>query len=168
MSADDIVVVGRITSVFGIRGWVKIASFTDPLENLLAYQPWLLNEAGHWRQAAVAETASRNKGFIARMVDCDDRDAASRFTGLDIGVPRRTLPAAGEDEFYWSDLVGCRVETVDGTDLGRIERMLATGANDVMIVKSEERERLVPFTAAAVPSVDLAQRRVVVNWDPEF
>lgn len=167
----DVVVVGRVTSVFGIKGWVKVASFTDPADNLLEYGPWLLNERGLWHEVEVTEVArhsGRKGGFIARFGDCRDRDAAARFTGLDIGVARSELPEAGEDEYYWSDLTGCRVRTTDGVELGVIERLFATGSNDVMVVKGEGRERLVPFTAEAVPSVDIAAGEVTVDWDPDF
>jgi 16S rRNA processing protein RimM len=166
-----VVVVGRVTSVFGIKGWVKVASFTEPAENLLDYGPWLLNEQGIWREVEVTEVATRGGrkgGFVARFGDCRDRDAAARFTGLDIGVARSELPAAGEDEYYWSDLTGCRVRTTDGVELGVIERLFATGSNDVMVVKGAGRERLVPFTAEAVPSVDIAAGEVIVDWDPDF
>ncbi len=169
--AAEVVVVGRVTSVFGIKGWVKVASFTEPAENLLDYGPWLLNERGVWREVEVTEVARRSGrkgGFIARFGDCRDRDAAARFTGLDIGVARSELPEAGEGEYYWSDLTGCRVRTMDGVDLGVIERLFATGSNDVMVVKGEGRERLVPFTAEAVPSVDIAAGEVIVDWDPDF
>lgn len=169
--ATDVVVVGRVTSVFGIKGWVKVASFTEPMDNLLDYGPWLLNEHGVWREADVTELARRSGrkgGFIARFGDCRDRDAAARFTGLDIGVPRSELPEAGEDEYYWSDLAGCRVRTTDGVELGVIDRLFATGSNDVMVVKGDGRERLVPFTAEAVPRVDIAAGEVTVDWDPDF
>ena len=170
-SDDDLVVVGRVTSVFGIKGWVKVASFTEPQDNLLDYGPWLLNEHGTWRATEVSEITRRSGskgGFIARFEDCRDRDAAARYTGLDIAVPRTALPAAGTDEYYWSDLTGCRVRTVSGEELGVIDRVFATGSNDVLVVKGEGRERLIPFTAAAVPEVDLDARLVCVDWDPDF
>ncbi|MEE2890904.1 MAG: ribosome maturation factor RimM [Pseudomonadota bacterium] len=168
---NDFVVVGRITSVFGIKGWAKVASFTEPQDNLLDYGPWLLNEQGRWRTVEVSEIARRSGskgGFIARFDDCRDRDAAARYTGLDIAVPRAALPAAEADEYYWSDLTGCRVRTLSGEALGAVDRIFATGANDVLVVKGEGRERLIPFTAAAVPKVDLDARVVYVDWDPDF
>ena len=171
-SAEDVVVVGRITSVFGIKGWVKVASFTDPQDNLLDYGPWLVNERGVWREVEVSEVArrgGRKGGFIARIAACSDRDSAARYTGLDIGVARSTLPEAGEDEYYWSDLTGCRVRTTDGVGLGVVERLLATGANDVIVVRDAAgRERLIPFTAEAVPEVDVAAGELIVDWDPDF
>ena len=83
-------------------------------------------------------------------------------------MARSALPAAGEDEYYWSDLTGCRVRTTEGVELGVVERLFATGSNDVMVVQGEGRERLIPFTSAAVPSVDLDARVLVVDWDPDF
>lgn len=170
-SDAELVVVGRVTSVFGIKGWVKVASFTEPQDNLLDYGPWLLNEQGTWRAAEVAEITRRTGskgGFVARFGDCRDRDAAAGYTGLDIAVPRTALPAAGADEYYWSDLTGCRVQTLSGEELGAVDRVFATGSNDVLVVKGGGRERLIPFTSAAVPEVDLDARVMRVDWDPDF
>lgn len=168
MEADRPVVVGRITRAHGVRGWVRVQSWTAPPENLLGYGPWLLREGDAWRTLAVDEVDRQPKGLIARLEGVGDRDAAERLAGREIAVPRSCLPAAEEDEYYWFDLVGLGVRTPDGRELGRVERLLETGANDVLVVRGEDRERLVPFIESVVQEVDLEAGRLVADWDPDF
>jgi 16S rRNA processing protein RimM len=110
----------------------------------------------------------QGKGVVLKLPGCETREDAERHLGEEIWIPRAALPAPRPGEYYWVDLEGLEVLTVDGQSLGRISHMLATGANDVMVVAGE-RERLIPFTQGlAVQSVDLDAQRVVVDWDPEF
>lgn len=162
------VIVGRITAAFGVKGWVKIASFTEPADNLLDYRPWLVRAGDDWRPVSIDELGRRNKGFVARLDGCDERNGAEALAGRDIAVPRSQLPPAAPDEFYWFDLVGLDVVTVEGEALGSVTRLMPTGANDVLVVQGADRERLIPFTHAAVPDVDLDARRITVDWDPGF
>jgi 16S rRNA processing protein RimM len=168
MDPDRPVVVGRITRAHGVRGWVRIQSWTAPPENLLGYRPWLLREGDGWRALAVDEVDRQPKGLIARLGGVDDRDAADALAGREIAVPRHCLPAAEDDEYYWFDLIGLEVRTPDGRELGRIERLLETGANDVLVVRGEDRERLVPFIESVVREVDLEAGRLIADWDPDF
>lgn len=166
--AERSIVVGRVTAVFGIKGFVKVASFTDPAENLLDYRPWLLESDGRWQPVRVDAVQRHSKGFIARLDGCDDRDEADRFTGRDLAVPRSELPEAGPGEFYWFDLIGLEVMTPAGKRLGRVTRIQETGANDVLVVEDREREHLIPFVEKVVPDVDLATGRITADWDPDF
>ena len=166
--AERPIVVGRVTAVFGIKGFVKVASFTDPPENLLDYRPWLLEFDGRWQAVRVESVRRHAKGFIARLDDCDDRDEAERFTGRDLAVPRSELPAAEPGEFYWFDLIGLEVVTPAGERLGRVTRIQETGANDVLVVEDREREHLIPFVEKVVPEVDLVAGRITADWDPDF
>ena len=169
LAPDEHVIVGRVTAVFGIKGWVKVASFTEHPDDLLDYRPWRLDDGrGGWVETDVVEVARRSKGFIARLEDCRDRDAAARYAGRDIAVERSQLPPTDENEYYWSDLTGCSVVTTDGTPLGTVERLMATGANDVLVVQGEDRERLLPFTEQVIVEVDLTARMLRADWDPEF
>lgn len=160
------VVVGRITGVYGVRGWVRIASFTDPPENLLDYAPWMLDGPTGWQSLKIAEVRPQGKSFVARIEGCDDRDEARRFTGRDLAVPKAVLPAADAEEYYWFDLEGLMVVTVAGVELGRVVRMMETGANDVMVVGAGSEEQLLPFIADVVQEVDLASGVIRVQWDP--
>ena len=160
------VVVGRIAGVFGIHGWVKVVSETDPPEGILGYSPWRLGlDQQSWR---VREGKRHGKGLIVRLEGCADRDQAAELVGREISVPRDQLPPPAPDEFYWIDLEGLTVETVDGVALGVVDHLFATGANDVVVVRGE-RERLLPFVwGEVIQEVDLEQRRMRVDWDPTF
>ena len=159
------VVLGRIVGLFGVRGWVKVFSHTDPREAVLEHKSWLLNRNDSWQSVQVAEGKRQGKSVIARLSGIDDRDAAAALVGSDIGVPRDALPDAKPGEFYWVDLEGLRVVQNDGSDLGRVDYLLATGANDVLVVKGET-ERLIPFVMdEIVLDVDLGNGVITVDWE---
>jgi 16S rRNA processing protein RimM len=163
------VTLGRVSGAYGVRGWLKIHSETEPRENIVRYSPWYLGRAGQRREWTVAEGRVHGKGVVARLDGCDDRDRAESLVGAEIAVLREQLPEpTGPGEFYWADLVGLRVETIDGVDLGRVERLFETGANDVIVVQGD-RERLIPYLwERVVRDVDLDAGSMRVDWDPEF
>ena len=159
-------VLGRISGVYGVRGWVKVYSDTDPLDNILTYRPWYLG--GTHRLCTVAEGRRHGKGLVVRIEGCDDRDRAAELVGQEIAVTRDQLPPPKADEFYWADLEGLDVETLDGVSLGRIDHLFATAANDVLVVKGD-RERLLPFVwGQVIREVDFESGRMLVDWDPDF
>jgi len=165
---DGMVVLGRVSGVFGVRGWVKLVSETDPPDNILGYVPWYLRGREGWRACRPLEGKAHGKGMIACIEGCDNRDQAAVLVGSEIAVPRGQLPALNPDEFYWSDLEGLRVQTPDGTELGRVSHLFETGANDVLVVIGE-RERLIPYLwGQVVLRVDLEADLMVVDWDPRF
>ena len=161
------VTLGRISGVFGVRGWLKVFSDTAPATNILGFPTWYLKTEGQRKAFEVEEGRPHGKGIVVKLKGCDDRDLAAAFVGSKIRVPRETLPAAGDDEFYWADLEGLRVRNLQGVDLGEVDRLFGTGSNDVMVV-SGDRQRLIPFTANAVTSVDLETGLITVDWDPDF
>ena len=159
------VVLGRISGLFGVKGWVKVYSYTEPREAVLEYRRWLLSGKDGWREATVAEGQRHGKTIIARIDGYVDRDQAAELIGTEIAVPRDELPEAEEGRFYWSDLEGLRVVHRDGNELGRVAYLLETGANDVMVVQGEQ-ERLIPFVMGEVIlGVDLAGGRIDVDWE---
>mgnify|MGYP001820805533 FL=1 len=159
------VVLGRITGLFGVKGWVKVYSYTDPREAVLNYRRWLLSERDGWREATVAEGQRHGKTIIARIDGCVDRDEATELIGTEIAVPREELPETQTGQFYWSDLEGLRVVHRDGSELGRVAYLLETGANDVMVVHGD-KERLIPFVMdEVILGVDLADGRIDVDWE---
>lgn len=159
------VVLGRITGVFGVRGWVKVFSYTEPREALLDYGRWLLSMDGGWREAKVAEGKRHGKAIIARIEGVDDRDTAHALIGNEIGVPRDDLPGTEEGQYYWADLEGLEVVRRDGSRVGKVARLLETGANDVMVVTAE-REILIPFVMdKVIVDVDLAKGVITVDWE---
>ena len=157
--------MGRITGLFGVRGWVKVYSYTQPREAVLNYDRWLLGRKDGWQEATVAEGQRHGKTIIARLDGYVDRDQAAGLVGADIGVPREAMPETESDQYYWSDLEGLRVLHRDGTELGRVAYMLETGANDVMVVQGEQ-ERLIPFVLdKVVLGVDLDKGEIEVDWE---
>jgi 16S rRNA processing protein RimM len=168
MAHETPIVMGRIAGPYGIRGWVHVVSFTTPPDNLLDYRPWYLARDRHWQAADIVEARRHGKGLVAKVAGCDNRDAAALLKGLHIGIHREQLPKPGEDEYYWHDLVGLRVQTTQGMELGTVDHLIETGANDVLVVRGE-RERLIPFILGQVVlSIDLAAGEIRVDWDPEF
>ncbi|MDJ0709843.1 MAG: ribosome maturation factor RimM [Woeseiaceae bacterium] len=159
------VVLGRISGLFGVQGWVKVYSYTDPREAVLDYDRWLLSGNDGWREATVAEGQRHGKTIIARIDGYVDRDQAATLVGTDIGVARDALPGTDANQFYWSDLEGLRVVHRDGCELGTVAYLLETGANDVMVVKGEQ-ERLIPFVMGKVVlGVDLDNGEIQVDWE---
>lgn len=174
--ANEKLVVGRISGVYGVKGWVKVFSETDPREAITDYSPWYLQQGGQqggrWREVRVEAGRPQAKTVIAKLEGCDDRDEAMLLTGAVIGIEPAQLPALPENEYYWRDLIGLRAINTKGIDLGIVRELRETGANDVLIVRSaagETRERLIPWTPGhAVLEVDLEQGRLLVDWDEDF
>jgi len=161
--------MGRIHGAFGLRGEIKVESFTEPETALLGYQPWTLRDA-HGRERTISGARARagSKGLIVALPDIDERTAAEVLRGTDILIPRSALPPPRPGEFYWADLEGLRVRTVEGVELGTVTQIVPTGANDVLVVTGE-RERMIPFVRPdTVVSIDLNVGDIVVDWDPEF
>lgn len=165
-AASSRVVLGRVSGVYGVKGWVKIYSETDPREGILRYRPWLLGPERIPRR--IAEGKRHGKGVVARFDGCEDRDQAALLIGQEIAVERGQLPPPRADEFYWIDLEGLSVVNLEGVELGRVSHLFPTGANDVIVVEGD-RERLLPFHwDGVVKDVDFEQGRIQVDWDPEF
>jgi len=159
------IVLGRISGLFGVRGWVKVYSYTEPREAVLNYGRWLVSAKDGWREATVAEGQRHGKTVIARIDGYDDRDQAAELIGTEIGIPRDELPEAESGEYYWSDLEGLTVMHCDGTELGKVKHLLETGANDVMVVRGET-ERLIPFVMdKVVLGVDFDKGEIEVDWE---
>lgn len=160
--------MGRIVAPYGVKGWVKIQPFTEALDGLFDYEHWWLAEKnGDWREGDVEEARIHGGVVIAKFSGCDDRTQAFALRGKDVAVPREDLPAAEENEYYWSDLVGLKVVNLQQVVLGTIKELFETGANDVIVVQGE-RERLIPFVAQVVLEVDLAAKHMLVDWDADY
>lgn len=176
---DDLVVLGRVTSVYGIKGWVKIFSETEPMQAILEYHPWFIKPPSQdWQPITLAGGKPHGKGLVVRFAGCEDRDMAAAYRGAVIAVPKANLPDLDEGDYYWHQLEGLRVYSgkLDGEPLllGRVSHLMETGANDVMVVKACEgsidtRERLLPYLPGQVVTrVDLQLGEIRVDWDPEF
>jgi len=165
---SDWVVLGRVSGLFGVNGWVRVFSHTEPREGISRYHPIFLKRQGEWREFKIEAGRAQGAGVVLKFVGCDDRDQATTLIQSDIAVHRAQLPPPEPGEYYWADLEGLRVVTLEGVELGVVSHLLATGANDVLVVKGE-RERLLPFIKdRVVVEVNLEQRLMKVDWDPEF
>ena len=165
-SAHKNIALGYISAVHGIKGWVKVHSWTRPMEAILGYQPWLLGNENS--PVEIIDGRKQGKGLVALISGYEDRDQAASLVGQQIRVVRGVLPATAEGEYYWSDLEGLEVHTTSGEVLGRVQRLMETGANDVLVIRGD-REHLVPFVQGQyVVRVDLAAGLIEVDWDPEF
>ncbi|MCU7827751.1 MAG: ribosome maturation factor RimM [Candidatus Thiodiazotropha sp. (ex Myrtea sp. 'scaly one' KF741663)] len=169
MSNNEMIIIGRISGLFGVRGWLKVFSHTSPREGILDYKTWYLKKAEGWQAHTLAAGQKQGKSVVAHFKGCNDRDQAAELVGIDIAVSREQLPKLKPGEYYWTDLEGLRVENMQGIDFGVVSHLLETGANDVLVVKGDDRERLIPYTMGeAVQEVDLSSGRMVVDWDPDF
>lgn len=165
---QDRVVLGRITGPFGIRGWLKLASFTDPPEQILDYPVWRMDQPGGGvRELRPAEGRRQGKGLAVRIAGIADRNEAEALGRPELWVERRELPALGSGEFYRADLIGFEVVNLAGQALGRVDHFLDLPANAVMVVKAE-RDRWLPVGGKQMFRVDAGRRRITVDWDPEF
>ncbi len=169
--------VGRITAVFGVKGWVKIHSQTEPPENIFNYQPWYLKTKHGVKPAEFAQWQAHGKGFVASIVGVDDRNQAEALCPVDIAIDKASLEVLESGEFYWHELEGLRViSEFSGQqyDFGVVKKMLPTGANDVLVVVGDEQsidqsERLIPYAPGQfINNVDIASGIITVDWDPEF
>ncbi len=168
IGAQRWVILGRISGLFGVQGWVKVHSYTDPRDGILGYRDWYLRDRGDPRPVSLERGRVQGKGLVAKLAGCDDRDQASVLVGAEIVVRRSQLAEIGSGEYYWADLEGLTVLLADGRCLGKVVRLIATGANDVLVVDGD-RERLIPFLPdSVVLEVDPAQGLIRVDWDPDF
>lgn len=165
---DELVGVGRVSGIFGVKGWIKVFSYTEVRENILTYSPWILRKGKESKEVKLVDGHRHGKTIVACLQGLDDRDDAAELNGWDILIHAEQLPLPGKDEYYWADLIGLRVKTVGGIDFGVVKQMLETGANDVVVV-SGDRERLIPFLQGqAIVNVDLQAGEMLVDWDPDF
>ncbi|HAS16190.1 MAG TPA: ribosome maturation factor RimM [Idiomarina abyssalis] len=174
MQQSEQIVVGRLGAVYGVKGWLKVQSFTDDPESIFEYSPWLLSQKTE-REMKVVEWRRHNNGLIARLEGISDRDEAARLTGADICITADELPALADDEFYWRDLIGMRVVNTKGYDMGVVEQIMPTASNDVLVVKANSNdgfgksERLIPFIQSEyVTEVNKEEKRIQVEWPSDF
>ncbi len=166
--ATDWVVLGRVSGLFGVQGWVRVFSETDPREGIIHYNPIFLRQGDEWRPFQIESGRAHGEGVVLKFLGYDDRDQAATLMQCQIAVRRAQMPPLKAGEYYWIDLEGLRVITLEGVELGLVDSLFATGANDVMVVRGE-RERLIPFIRPTViVDIDVAQRLLRVDWDPDF
>jgi len=166
---QGVILLGRVHGAFGVRGELKLESWTEPRSAIFRYQPWILRDAqGRERELSGARGRESPKGLVAVFPDVEDRDAAEAMRGTDVYVPRSALPPASADEYYWVDLEGLRVVNLEGVEFGRVSHLFSTGANDVVVVHGE-RERMIPFLQPDyITAIDFDAGLMTVDWDADF
>ncbi len=166
---QKLVLLGRVLGAFGVRGELKLDSFTQPKSAILQYQPWIVRDAqNRERELTHARGRDTAKGLVATFPDVGDRDAAEAMRGSEIYVPRSALPPPKPGEYYWVDLEGLRVVNLEGADFGTVSHLFSTGANDVLVARGD-RERMIPFLEPDfIKSVDFDAGVVTVDWDADF
>jgi len=174
---SNLIDVGRLAGAYGIQGWLKVHSDTDPPDNLFCYQPWQLKTRHGVKSATFVDWRPHGKGHVVKLKGIDTRNDAEAIGLVTIAVERSALPALEEGEFYWHQLQGCRVVSTFNDsqyDLGIVKSIMPTGANDVLVIigdaeSIDQRERLIPYIPDQfIVSVDLALATIMVDWDPEF
>ncbi|MBM68668.1 MAG: ribosome maturation factor RimM [Haliea sp.] len=175
-AARERLVIGRITGCYGIKGWVRIHSFTEPMENFLEFKGVKVQRRGGYEAIEFDQGRRQGKGLVAHIRGVDDRDLAETFQGLEVSVDSDALPELEEGDYYWHQLQGLQVwcHTDNGQVLlGAVDYLIETGANDVLVVKPcegsiDQRERLIPWLpGTTVRQVDVESGRIDVDWFPE-
>ena len=167
--ATELVIMGRVVAPYGVFGWLKIVPDTEEFDGLLEYKKWWIGKDNDWRELTVKEAKIHNDVLVVKLQGIDDRDAAFACKGKQIAVPRALLPKLETEEYYWSDLIGLTVKNQQGVDFGKITDVFATGANDVVVAKSEDGiERLIPYIAQVIVEVSLEAKIMLVDWDADF
>ena len=164
--------VGRLGAAHGVRGWLRVQSFTDPPQRLFEWRSWHLQVLGRdgngaTREVRVLETRPQGNGWIARLEGVEERDAASRLTGQMVLVEREELPPAEGREHYRDDLIGFEAKNLEGAVLGAVDHFVDTPGNAVMVIKGA-REHWVPVTGQHLRSIDKDARTVLVDWPEDF
>ncbi|MES2282311.1 MAG: ribosome maturation factor RimM [Pseudomonadota bacterium] len=185
---DDAIEVGRILDAWGVKGWLKILPHSTDPEALFAARSWFLqppdakfrpgfNAFTGTVSIAVDEAKTHSDSVVAKVAGLDDRTAAEALRGARIFLPRSAFPAASKDEYYWVDLIGLDVVNREGVGLGSVRDLMATGPHSVLCVeytaKQEDgteaaAERMIPFVSVYVDSVDIAGKRITVDWQPDY
>ncbi len=163
--------MGRVVAPYGIKGWIKLQTFTEEPLGLLQYAVWQMGREGDWQPRVVESAKQHGAAVVAKLEGIADREQAAALQGQRVAVSRDDFPETGADEYYWSDLVGLAVVNTAGVTLGKVSRVFETGANDVLVVEdkvADERERLLPFIGPVIRKVDLAGGVIVVDWEADY
>ena len=176
MAADSddqsaLVELGYIAGVWGVRGWVKVFSYTRNKIEIGDYPHWLIAPKKDKRQAKqykVLNCRMQGPGIVAQLEGLNDRDQAKILTGSIIYINQSDLPKLPENEYYWHQLIGLQAQSISGEKLGEVTSILETGANDVLVVRQGEAEVLIPYIPNVVKKVDIEQNLIEVEWDSSY
>ena len=171
----SIVVVGKLGSAYGIKGWLKLHSFTEVSEDIFKYNPWYIQSNHDWNIVCLEDWKKHGKSYIVKLRGIDVREDVQYYSNLNIGVNSNTLPTLSDSEFYWLELVGMDDFTTKNYHLGKVSEILETGSNDVLVIKANvndafnKKERLIPFIEEQVIKfISRKDNKIEVDWEPGF
>ncbi len=169
MEEDKKIYLGKITGAHGIKGWLKIQSFSSPPENILTYQSWIINNKGEEDFYSIEQGRKQNNKIVVKLEKIDDRNTAESLINSKIQILRSDLPKLSNENYYWSDLVGLSVLNSEETVIGKIESLIETGANDVMVIITLKDERiLIPFVMhEIIKEVNVELSYIKIDWSIE-
>jgi 16S rRNA processing protein RimM len=167
--SERFITVGTIGRPYGIHGWLKINSYTEPYTNILSYCPWYIFDGHSWQNTSVDDCKLHGKHIIAHFLDCDTPEQAKYLVNHQIGIKHAQLPKLSENEYYWTDLINLQVYNHHQQFLGTVDRLFATGANDVLVIKNAKREYLIPYVLThIIINIDLVNKLIVVQWEEDY
>lgn len=165
-NADQVyITVGKIGAVYGVHGWLKIHAYTEFETNILDYQPWYIQRDQTWVSMTIESARTMGRKLIVKLPGIDTPEDARHLTGSLIAVTRAQLPALKDNEYYWSDLVGLNVINQNGENLGKVIYLIATGSNDVLVIKGDKEHAIPYLPGKVVTSVDLEKQEIHVDWE---
>ena len=169
MKSGKKILVGKISNPHGIKGWVKVISFTDPIENILSYKKWTLSDNETEKTCQLEDSRIQGNKIVIKLEGVNDRDDADLLKNLQIKVNRFDLPKLDENSYYWGDLIDFNVIDIKGKHVGKVDSLFSTGSNDVLVIIDEAKERLlVPFIMEEViKCVDLIKELISIDW-PDY
>jgi len=161
------IITGKVGAPYGIKGWLKIYSYTEVASHILQYNPWYLGESSSWQAFELEDGRQQGKGIVAKLVGIETPEEARKLTGRTIAILREQLAPLPENEYYWADLEGLMIIDQKGLYLGQISYLIATGSNDVLVIKNENgKEYAIPYLpGSVVKKIDLQQGKIYVDWD---
>jgi 16S rRNA processing protein RimM len=167
-SRDDQLIIGKFGATYGVYGWVKVHSYTQPIDAILSYLPWAVASSDSWQPLTVKQGKIHNNVVVVKIQDYNDIDTAQVLTGRFISVPRHYLPELPDDQYYWADLEGLTVINLEGINLGYIDYLFEVQGNTIVVIKGK-KEHLIPWLRPQViKQVSLENQEILVDWDPEF
>ncbi len=170
-NSEEFIPVGKIAGAFGVKGWVKIFSFTQPRKNILNYSPLYMSRKGEWIELKVSNGRVQGKGIVMSLDGVTDPDQVLPLIGSELAIQKEQLKPMANDEFYWSQLIGLTVINLNDETLGLVDSLLETGANDVLVVKNKEQktQQLVPFVMEEIVQlVDVENKLIRVDWELDY
>ena len=165
--ADRLVILGKVAGTFGVHGWVKINSYTDPPDNILDYESLLMGSGGRWTQVELEDGRVTGKGVLGKLKGIETPEDARTRVGAELAVRRGDMPPPAPGEYYWSDLEGLDAESVTGERLGKVDHFRTTPAGTMIVIRGA-RELWVPFVKERIASVDLEGKRIVLDWSADW